>query len=775
MEIPVVVEKVCFRKDNGFAILSCSLNEHSDKYQEEHNELIEPLIHKTYGTFTVTVGMLDANEDPTGTSYIVMGDIVSHKKFGKQIKANFYHQDIPADAESLQAFLMTLPNIKKQRSKEIIKLFGVEGTLKVLDRDPDQLTQIAGITSQRIPAIKQAWDQKKAMRDLYNWLVKYKIELGLAEPIYKTWGCNAITKIEENPYTLIELRGVGFIKADAIAHRMPKKISKEDRVKACIHYILQEVLYKQGDLCIPYGTLKKHLIKVLGDCDHNLDKNFLAETYLKLIPSVIKTNLETFAVVKNKETSQVFVYLNKVWMKEVFIAKTLCDRIKQPRYKSGFEDKMDHYIDMAENDLTKWYDREINLDESQKEAIKSAFLSRVSIITGGGGSGKSTICRCIFYLAQELGMSVRMMSPTGKAAQVLTEKTGCGASTIHRGLKMVPNEELPGENISEHLLLIDEISMSGLDTMYAIMAAIEDNTKAHIVFVGDRNQLPSVSPGNFLSDIMNSGLANTIVLDTIHRQDEGSYISLLANEISKGRVVEIPEEADDIKWHRIHAEDFSSQILGYIDDYLAEGNDLSSLQIISPMKKGNCGVFQINDAMQKKMALVNNTVDLMFERGFTKYYVGDRVIQTENNYEKEVFNGDMGVISDIGEEVVNPAESDEKKHYVEVDYYGDFTKYYDEEIDQIMLAWAITVHKFQGSQAKDVVFIMANEQQIMMSKELVYTAFTRAEKMLNIFGSEQMLRIAPTKSVIRKRHTNMNDIIKEIQTGTKTFEVLGYE
>jgi exodeoxyribonuclease V alpha subunit len=382
------------------------------------------------------------------------------------------------------------------------------------------------------------------------------------------------------------------------------------------------------------------------------------------------------------------------------------------------------------------------------------------------------ICRCIFNLAQEKNLTIRMMSPTGKAAQVLETKTGCGASTIHRGLKMRPGDDLPREDITEDILLIDEISMCGVDTMYAMLRAMEENIWGNIVFVGDKNQLPSVSAGNFLSDIIEAGCANVITLDKIHRQSEDSFISLLANEISRGKVVEVPDNAVDIEWHTLRVDTFHQDLLEFIDQYLEQGNNIDDLQIMSPMKKGPCGVFKLNEVIQEKMANLNGTLEDVFQRGFTKFHVGDKVIQVENNYEKMIFNGDMGTITELGEKIVDPLKSDQKEKFVIVDFYGDEMTFYGDEIDQLHLAWCITVHKFQGSQAPNIVFVMASEAQIMMSKELVYTAFTRAEKQLDIFGHENMLRIAPTRSVIRKRYTNFPRIIESLRQNKKILRVL---
>lgn len=416
-------------------------------------------------------------------------------------------------------------------------------------------------------------------------------------------------------------------------------------------------------------------------------------------------------------------------------------------------------------------EKKIILDDSQKEAIRSAFNYKITVLTGPAGSGKSLICRYIYQIAKEAGMSVRMMAPTGKAAQVLSEKTGCPAQTIHRGLGMKPGDDNPKNIVSEDILLIDEVSMCGLDTMYALMKATEANKWVNIVLVGDKQQLPSVSPGNFLSDIIDSGCANVVTLNRVHRQDEGSYISLLANEISKGKTISVPDTANDIKWNKLHVDEFHEGLVKYIDEFLI-GKDVEDLQVISPMKKGECGVFKLNEVIQKKMADLNGTANTPLVIGFNKFFIGDRVIQMTNNYDKDAFNGDMGVICDLGEKILDPTVSDKKEKFITVDFSGEKKEYFGTEIDQLNLAWVCTVHKYQGSQSKYIIFIMAEEAQIMMSRELVYTAMTRASKRLEIFGHENMLRIAPTRSIISKRYTNMKRVIEELRSGAKILDVM---
>ena len=365
-----------------------------------------------------------------------------------------------------------------------------------------------------------------------------------------------------------------------------------------------------------------------------------------------------------------------------------------------------------------------------------------------------------------------MMSPTGKAAQVLTDKTGFPAETIHRSLKMQKGEDFPKESIREDVVIIDEVSMVGIDTMFAITHALEENTWCHVVFVGDCNQLPSVSPGNFLFDMMQSGVVNVVPLTKIHRQDENSYIAILANDVANGKIVTVPDNATDIKWHDLNGqEDFEITIRRMVREFLT-GNSIDDLQIISPMYKGNFGVNKINEVIQDLMAKENETDKEPFKRGFVTFYVGDRVIQLENNYEKKIFNGDIGTVVEAGRKVTNPEISDAEKDFVVVKFYGENLTYLEEEIDQLRLAWCITIHKFQGSQCANIYFVFSRESSNMASKELLYTGMTRAEKHLDIYGHTDVFRIAPTKSTIRKRFTNMNNIIKELKENRKILQVL---
>jgi exodeoxyribonuclease V alpha subunit len=514
---------------------------------------------------------------------------------------------------------------------------------------------------------------------------------------------------------------------------------------------------------------------VLTDSDKKNGITSNINEYRDLVPVCVRENLDVFAPVKDLTDNNAYVYFRNIWNKEKYIAEKLFDRKISNGGSKSYIECSDQDLKEAEADIAQFSGRTIVLDECQKEAIRSAFEHKITVITGGGGTGKSTICRCIYHLASENSLSIRMMSPTGKASQVLTAKTDYPAATIHRSLRMTPDDDYPREEIQEDIVLVDEVSMVGVDTMFAIFVALNRNPWAHLVFVGDSNQLPSVSPGNFLSDIMASGCANTVRLDKIHRQDENSYISVVANDIAKGKIASIPDTATDIRLHEItDPENFKDEIQKSVNAYLKKNGGIEDLQIIAPMYKGNCGVNIINETIQEMMAMTSGHSDKTIQRGKTKFYLGDRIIQTANNYDKQVFNGDMGIIIEIGKKVIDSTVNDKEEEYIIVDFHGNENRilYRSSEIDQIRPAWCVTVHKFQGSQSPDIIFVMAREARIMMSKELVYTGITRAEKNVDIYGNDDMLRLAPTKSVIKKRYTNMNKIIKGLRESRQIFQVL---
>lgn len=784
IEIPGIVEHIIFPSEkkhdvkDGFAIFSVSLNGFSSKYKAELEKDIQSKLkkkngYKDYGTFIVTVDSFLKDERYVGGQFVFIGDYSVHPKFGPQFKSENFYEDEPTNEEGLRFHLMLANNIKEAKSKLIIDRFGYEGTKDILDNNPYRLTEVKGITDRMIPDIKNSWDEKKTRRLLSEFLGKHGVSQGIGSKAFDLWREDALDIIQENPYKLTEIKGVGFLMADEVAHKVLKgSVPKKYRVTSCLEYLLKEEVYSNSNLCIPYEILRAQLKGTLENSNQSLGIRGGIEESVLLMNTCIRENLDRIVPVKDmtvvNKKEGIYVYLKKIWDREKFIADDLYKRNSSSPFTYTCSE-----VDLgdAEDDIKRFAGKDIKLDDCQRVAVKSAFDNSVTVITGGGGTGKSTICRCIFYLAQKKNLSIRMMSPTGKAAQVLASKTRCGAQTIHRSLKFTPDDDYPHDTIVEDIIIVDEVSMVGVDTMFAIMFAMINNRKCHVVFVGDANQLPSVSPGNFLFDIVENNIANVVKLTQIHRQDENSYISLVAKDICDGKVRDIPEEASDIKWTDIDPDSFDMIFCAAIHKYRSE-NDMDDLQVLSPKYKGRCGVDRCNEIMQQIMMDANKTDGQSLETKFKTLYVGDRVIQTENNYDKMVFNGDIGKIVDLGRKVLDPNVSDKPQDFIIVDFYGDEKVFVSSEITALNLAWCITVHKFQGSQAPNIIFVMSSESQRMMSKELVYTAFTRAEEHLDIYGSKYCLRQAPLTSIIKKRFTNIDKMVRQLREGKKILNVL---
>lgn len=766
MELPCMVVRTVYSKDN-FAILSCILNNYSSLYNVGLEDIILKHFPPNKEEFTVSLNSSNIG-DMDGQQCVFVGEFAKHKKYGNQFKSSFFFPDEPSTEDGLRHYLCRLPNIKQMRSEEIIKTFGVAGTIDVFSNHPERLLEINGITQNRLGPIKEIWDKERYHRDLYVWLGENGIDYKIADKIYAKWKTKSKEILLNNPYELTTVDGIGFKLADQIAHRIFPEPNKADRTVACVKHILKEAVYKDGHLCL--------YLKIVRDEGENLlcsghEKDRME--YRSLIPAVIKNNPSLFVAVRDlvHVPNHIYIYNRIMWDKEKYVADQLFHRSIGKNEVGEIEENS---LMEAEIDAGKFSRKSIILDDTQKEAIRSAFKNRVTVITGSGGSGKSTICRCIYYLAKNKGLSVRMMCPTGKASKVLADKTGAVATTIHRALKIKPNDELPRENIEDDLIIIDEVSMVGLDTMYPLFKAMDSNIWANIVFVGDPNQLPSVSPGNMLFDIINSGCANVVKLDKIHRQSEHSYIPLLANDISQGKCVEIPQDATDISFKTvINAEETVDMVKESIKNFLDEGNDIEDLQVMSPMYKGFGGIIAINSGIQEMMADIHGTKDDCIQGEFSKFYVGDRVLQMVNNYDKEIFNGDMGTVIEVGEKVMDSTKNDKPEKYMLVDFYGDRYTYSGESIKELKVSWCCSVHKYQGSQTPNVIFIMLNEAMVMMNKELVYTAMTRASKKLEIYGHRQLFRFAPTKSVTRKRLTNIVNIVQELRESRKILQISG--
>lgn len=779
LRIPAIIRHVIWQSEDGdYGIMAADLNFNSPHYVSQSC----PKTWINNGNLIIKSGGLNALGSIIDKPLVFVGKIVISEKYGEQMQSDYCFSDPPTTKEGMLGYLTSLPHIGPAIASRIVQKFSLEEIEDIFHRNLDKLVSMrVGLSPERVKRAKDRWDKDNACRKVYMWTAQNGIGSSIAEKIVKEWGEGAINLLEKDPYLLTKFHGVGFTTADNIAFRILKDVPVDRRTKSCINFSIAELMQEHGHLGVPWNDLRPKVLALLLERDPSK-----FDQYCKSIDEQVVGQKSAFAVVKNQEGT-LLVYHWETWEQEQYISESLT---QLGRLKTTFE-CTDEDINDAEAELRAFYDKPgLILDSLQREAIRSAFEHTTTVLTGGGGVGKSTICRCIAFVARKKRKSIRMMAPTGKAAKVLTLKTSVNASTIHRSLGLVPGECLGTQPISEDIILIDETSMCGIDTMYAIMNAIQQgNPKAHLVLVGDPKQLPSISPGSFLFDIIASGGANVIKLNQIYRQDEHSYITVVANSIADGKLTKIPADANDIKWKEIDNNTNVPMIVAeVVKKHLEAGFDPQEIQVLSPMYKYDCGVDAINNAIQQTVAEYRKHTNCLAHK-FHKFYVGDKVIQLENDYEKDVFNGDVGIVEAIGKRNFRQpvkrrvgkinlddglnSKDEPQESFVKVSFENREPIYYTgSEIESIRPAWCITVHKFQGSQCKRIIFVLANEHSRMANRELVYTAITRGEKMVFLLGSTRTFEFAPTKSIIHRRYTSLADLIRQNMTGEKLLEVM---
>lgn len=741
MNIPGTVVKVRFSSGGTFFVLGCVLDELSDYYPTDPGVLPEEWMTRD---FTIQLTTEFETEMELGRTYIFSGVINEHPRFGEQFKSGYFFPDIPTSEKMMRQYLDAMPQVGPVRARMIVDRFGESRIPDIIENDHMMLVEIDGITEERALQIHDKWLDDKALRDTYMWMCSHDIPVKFASSVVKTIGQrDIIGKIESNPYILTAVSGIDFKMADSIAHRVMRSVPGRMRVFYCAKFVMN-IAKSDGHLCVPCESLSGNVKKQLS-----LYRD--QENFEEIFHDVVSND---FVIVR--VNGRIFVYLPHVFRDEREVASRLVGMMSnESRYEIDDDD-----IEYAERELSAYMGRdEVVLDDLQAEAVRSAFLNKVSVISGGGGTGKSTICRCIHTLAVRKGLETCFLTPTGAAAKVLAEKTSTEAMTIHRALGMRPGmSPEPDHEISANIVVVDEFSMVGIDTMPYLMEAIVSPSVTNIVFVGDPQQLPSVSAGSFLSEVIASGLASVIILDRIHRQSDSSYIPVIANDMSGGVYSGIPEDASDVTFIEVEDDDHVAEVSArrLVAEYMERNGNLDGLQVISPMYKGPAGVDRMCNAIQEMV--IGEGKECLSHKS-SRFFVGDRVMQMTNNYDKDVYNGNIGTVVNIGAKFMKLGDSRESK-FVMVEYGDRAVEYVESDIDEIKVCWCCTVHKYQGSQIENVIMMACHLHARMMSRELIYTGMTRASENLTIIGTESMLQRASSISVIRRRFTNTAEMMR---------------
>jgi len=675
-----------------------------------------------------------------GESVEVGGEWRDDPKFGRQFKIKQIRGVLPATRKGIERYLCGgfIDGIGPVLASRIVEKFG-ESTLDVLDEDPGRLAEVPGIGKVRRERIIGAWKEQRAIRDVMVFLQSHNISPTFAIKIYKRYGDGAAQIVQNNPYKLSEdIFGIGFRKADAIAKAAGLEHDALARLRAGLLFTLREA-HSDGHMYLPMDALVEtsaDMLEVPRDTLGHALETLAAEDRLVIEPLPGQPSA---------------VWRHPAYRAEVDAAGYLT-RLLDAQSLFGHLSVEEAEVDKIERQMS------ITLARAQREAVMAAWESKVVVITGGPGTGKTTIVRAVVAMGERRGAKVLLAAPTGRAAKRMSEATGRTAKTLHRlfeysfqagGFQV--NDENP---LDVDLLIVDEASMIDTYLLNAICKALPE--EARLLLVGDIDQLPSVGPGNVLADIIASEQVRVVRLVEIFRQAQESNIVTNAHRINKGMLPVVPERQGNklVDFYAINADTpmiAQQKIVQMVTERIpkAFGYDpLEDVQILAPMHKGDVGCASINRLLQEKL----NPDAPELTRGMYRWKVGDKVMQLRNNYDHDVFNGDIGRVDDI----------DHGEKIMRVDFLdGRVVDYSFDNLDELTLAYAITVHKSQGSEYPAVVLPVVTQHFIMLQRNLLYTAITRAKELVIIVGTQKALEIAVGRDIAQLRYTRLADRLRD--------------
>ena len=724
------VEEIIFRNiDNGYCVLLINAG----------NNLV------------TAVGVFPPVEE--GEYLEMQGEHVVNNKFGEQFNVSECKIVQPDSVESIYRYLSSglFYGVGEVTAKNIVNTFGARA-LEYIEKDPVKLSQVKGLSLKKAMAINEAFIVHKEQQATILYLQNFDISLNLALKIYKTYGDGTKRIIEKNPYQMVEdVDGVGFITADKIALKMGFDQYSRFRITAGIGHVLQEGASKNGHTYLERREVVSEVCRLL---------KMNEEEYRYMVDGIILDNVVMGKIVIIEEDGEECVMLTRMYENENGIARCLADMLVSA-------EEIDLNIDADIDEYQK--SKGITLHENQIEAIKNCVKYGVNVITGGPGTGKTTIINCILTILKKQYMRTVLCAPTGRASKRLAEATGEDAKTIHRLLDLdftggkghfTYNEDT---KLDADVVVVDEVSMCDEYVFYALIRAIKRGGR--LILVGDKDQLPSVGAGNILSDIIASGLVPVNYLTYIYRQSDDSLIISNAHKVNGGKMPTIDNKSKDFFVDaQTDTADMLKNCIDLVTKRLPSFSKLApkNIQVLCPMKKGVIGVENINIEMQKALNPPDSSKGEL-RAGANIFRVGDKVIHTVNNYQMEwlspdglsgtgVFNGDIGYIIEVNKSAPSlKVEFDD----------GKIATYKQENLDEIALAYAISIHKSQGSEFPAVIIMVSGGNPFLMTRNLLYTAITRAKQIVVIEGPKESLAKMVKNDYTAKRNTLLTQFLKE--------------
>ena len=707
---------------------------------EENGYTIAKL--KVYGQRDLVTVVGNMLAPTPGEILKLRGEWANHPKYGEQFKVAQYKTSVPASVYGIQKYLGSglIKGIGPVMAKRITKKFG-KNTLSVIGNEPDKLIEVEGIGKKRVKMIKDAWEEQKEIREVMLFLQTHGVSSGYATKIFKQYGNESIQIVKDNPYRLAtDIFGIGFVTADNIAEKLGFDKDSELRAEAGILYVLHQ-LADEGHVYYPYEPLIDKCCEILGV---NQDIVVSAITTIAYDKRIVIEDLNES--LEDYHENHKAVYLAKFH----FCESSIASRLKSLMHHS----KSIRQIDSEK--ATEWVQGQlaISLAAKQKEAIKGAIDHKVIVLTGGPGTGKTTIINAIIKIFSKLDIKNLLTAPTGRAAKKMSETTGHEAKTIHRLLEysfqkggFQKDDETP---LDCDLMIVDEASMIDTILMHQLLKAIPLNST--LILVGDVNQLPSVGAGNVLNDIIASNALPVVELNKIFRQAKESQIIVNAHKINNGLIpsVKEPDLTSDFYFiEKENPEEVLKIILELVKDRVPGRfgfHPLNDIQVLSPMHRGVVGAGNLNIELQKTL----NPGEDSIVRGNRTFRARDKVMQTRNNYDKEVFNGDIGCIDNI----------DPDQQMVTITFDGRQVEYEYNDLDEIVLAYAVSVHKSQGSEYPVVIIPILIQHYILLQRNLIYTGVTRGRKLVILIGTRKALAIGVKNNRTQKRYTNLKYRLK---------------